>query len=191
MFICLRTRDDGFWKSREEGRNSQFRFEYFKHWFDWKLLNTWGEIMAGINQMFFVGGQGGVLGADGINPIYFQIWVGDANRQWLEVHYVDRSLQPMGKVTRFVPRRPNDPVNIMDACLLFYPEHFAKCSLISVVAEKLKDTEFVDFDLEENVPKEWPWLRYEARPYFEELGIFSAKLEPYSLPTQEELRPYD
>ena len=145
--------------------------------------------MAGFSQMFLIGGQGGFDGADGINPIYLQIWVGDAHRQWLEVHYCDEGIRPLGKVRRFVPRRPNDPVNIMDACLLFYPEHFAKCSLISVVAEKLKDTEFVDFDLEENVPKEWPWLRYEARPYFEELGIFSAKLEPYSLPSQEQLRP--
>ena len=145
--------------------------------------------MAGFSQMFLIGGKGGFGGADGINPIYLQIWVGDAHRQWLEVYYCEQNIRPMGKVKRFVPCRPNDPVNIMDACLLFFPQHFAKCSLIPIVAEKLKDTEFVDFDLEENVPKEWPWLRYEARPYFEELGIFAAKLEPFSLPTQEELRP--
>ena len=145
--------------------------------------------MAGFSQMFLIGGQGGFGGADGINPIYLQIWVGDANRQWLEARYCDRSIRPMGKVKRFVPRRPNDPVNIMDACLLFFPQHFSKCSLVPVVAEKLKDTEFVDFDLEDNVPKEWPWLRYEARPFFDEFGIFVANLVQYSLPPHEQLRP--
>ena len=139
--------------------------------------------------MFLIGGQGGFDGSDGINPIYLQIWVGDAHRQWLEVHYCAPEIRPLGDIKRFVPRRPNDPVNIMDACLLFYPEFFSQCSLIAVVAEKLKDKDFVDFDLEENVPKEWPWLRYEARPYFEKLGVFSATLEPYSLPSQDQLRP--
>lgn len=147
------------------------------------------QYMAGFSQMFLIGGQGGFGGADGINPIYLQIWVGDANRQWLEAHYCDRSIRPMGKVKRFVPRRPNDPVNIMDACLLFFPQHFSKCSLVPVVAEKMKDIEFVDFDLEDNVPIEWPWLRYEARPFFEDLGIFVANLVPYSLPPYEQLRP--
>ena len=42
--------------------------------------------MAGFNKVYYVGGLGGFMGADGINPICFEIWVGDADRQWLEVH---------------------------------------------------------------------------------------------------------
>lgn len=45
--------------------------------------------MAGFSKIYCVGGLGGFQGADGVNPILFQILVGDASRQWLQVHYFD------------------------------------------------------------------------------------------------------
>lgn len=46
--------------------------------------------MAGYSKIYCIGGEGGFLGADGMNPIDFQILVGDADRQWLEVRYFNR-----------------------------------------------------------------------------------------------------
>ena len=43
--------------------------------------------MAGYSRIYCIGGLGGFGGADGINPILLQIWVGDASRQWFEAHY--------------------------------------------------------------------------------------------------------
>jgi len=65
------------------------------------------------------------MGADGINPILFQILVGDADRQWLEAHYFDNSIRSLGKIEIIVPARPDDENSLLDACLAFNPKHFA------------------------------------------------------------------
>ena len=39
--------------------------------------------MAGYCTIYCIGGLGGFEGADGINPIQMQIWVGISNRLWL------------------------------------------------------------------------------------------------------------
>jgi hypothetical protein len=52
--------------------------------------------MAGYSRIYCIGGLGGFAGADGINPMLVQIWVGDADRQWLEAHYFDPGLEPLG-----------------------------------------------------------------------------------------------
>ncbi len=54
--------------------------------------------MAGYSRLYAVGGLGGFMGADGVNPIEFLILVGDADRQWLEPHYFDRSITPIGRL---------------------------------------------------------------------------------------------
>ena len=43
--------------------------------------------MAVYSRLYCIGGLGGLAGADGLNPISLQIWVGDASRQWFEAHY--------------------------------------------------------------------------------------------------------
>ena len=43
--------------------------------------------MAGYSKIYCIGGEGGFIGVDGINPIDIQILVSDVHRQWLEVHY--------------------------------------------------------------------------------------------------------
>ena len=47
--------------------------------------------MAGYSKIYCIGGEGGFLGSDGMNPIDFQILVGDGNRQWLEARYFNRT----------------------------------------------------------------------------------------------------
>ena len=141
--------------------------------------------MAGYSTIYCVGGLGGVGGADAINPIYFQILIGDADRQWLEVHYFDRRIRPIIKAN-IVPEVPNDPNALIDACILFYPRHFRQCPLLPKVADELKRAKglsgLLDFNLgKERIPRNWSQLRQEARPYFEQLHLFRASLEPYKL----------
>lgn len=54
--------------------------------------------MAGYSRLYVVGGLGGFMGADGVNPIEFLVLVGNADRQWLEPHYFDRTIKPIGKL---------------------------------------------------------------------------------------------
>ncbi len=139
--------------------------------------------MAGFSKIYLIGGQGGFQGADGINPIRLQIWVGDADRQWLEPHYVDRSIKPLGTIRSLVPARPDDPEALLDACIAFFPEHFKRCPSLSGVASELEGVTQMDFDLGiDRIPKIWPQLRIEARPEFKRLNIYEAELQPYIMP---------
>lgn len=118
------------------------------------------------------------MGADGINPILFQVLVGDADRQWLEVHYFDKSIRPLGKIKVIVPARPDDENSLLDACLAFYPKHFTKCPSLIEVEQKVKSLTRLDFHLgADEIPEEWNTLRDEAKPMFKSLNIFEANLK--------------
>jgi hypothetical protein len=135
--------------------------------------------VAGFSKIYVIGGLGGVQGADGVNPIQMQIWVGDADRQWLEPHYVDRSIKPLGAIRSIVPAKPDDPAALLDACLVFFPKHFEKCPSLAEAARSLEGMTCLDFDQgKKAVPAIWPKLREEARPYFRRLHIFEAILTP-------------
>ncbi len=139
--------------------------------------------MAGFTKIYCVGGLGGYDGADGINPILFQILVGDGNRQWLEVHYFDKGIKPIVEAT-IIPEGPDNPDSLVDACILFFPSHFRECSLLEKVASELKKNlkpgGLLDFDLgKKQIPRDWLALREQARPCFKQLAIFQAALEPY------------
>ena len=54
--------------------------------------------MAGFSKIYCVGGLGGFQGADGVNPIFFRILVGNSDRQWLQVHYFDQTIKPIGRL---------------------------------------------------------------------------------------------
>jgi len=133
--------------------------------------------MAGYSKLYCIGGLGGYTGADGINPILLQIWVGDASRQWLEAHYFDSRIKPIGNIKVVVPEGPDHPNALLDACLAFYPEVFAQCPSMTQVKSKLGEAECLDFDVRENIPEEWDQLRSEARGLFGELHIFEAELK--------------
>lgn len=136
-------------------------------------------ILAGFSKLYVIGGLGGFQGADGVNPIRLQIWVGDADRQWLEPHYVDASIRPLGSVRTIVPDRPDDPSGLINACIVFFPGHFEQCPSLSVVRGQLQTATRLDFNLgKDEVPKEWTELRKEAWPFFKKLTIFEAVLSP-------------
>lgn len=135
--------------------------------------------LAGFSKLYVIGGLGGFQGADGINPIQMQVWVGDADRQWLEPHYVDRNIKPLGTIRSIVPEKPDDPVSLLDACIVFYPKHFEECPSLAAAAVALEGITRLDFDQgKKNIPTNWSKLRDEAMPYFKRLHIFEAVLEP-------------
>jgi hypothetical protein len=141
------------------------------------------DSVAGYSKIYVIGGQGGFEGADGVNPIRLQIWVGDADRQWLEPYYVDRSIKPLGEIRSIVSARPDDPDSLLDACIAFFPERFERCPSLAAVASELEGFTCLDFDLgTDRIPKIWPRLRMEARPEFKRLHIFEAVLQPYIVP---------
>ena len=135
--------------------------------------------MAGFSKLYVIGGLGGFQGADGVNPILMQIWVGDAGRQWLEPHYIDRSIKPIGAIKTLIPEGPNDPHSLLDACIAFFPKHFEKCPSLAEAILQIKDCTNLDFDLDkQNIPLVWQTLREEAHPHFNRLHIFEAVLRP-------------
>jgi hypothetical protein len=136
------------------------------------------KIMAGFSRLYCIGEPGGFEGADGLNPILLQILVGDADRQWLEAHYFDPRIRPIGNIKSVVPEGPDHPNALIDACLAFYPEAFAQCPSMTEVKSKLARAEQLDFHLGKNkIPQAWHRLRIEARGRFAKLHIFEAKLK--------------
>lgn len=134
--------------------------------------------MSGYSRLYVLGGEGGFQGADGINPIGLFILVGDGNRQWLEPHYVDLSLKPLGALKTMIPAGSDHPDMLLDACVAFAARLFDDCPSLRVVEEQLGDAEYLDFDLHAaEVPAAWPELREEARPVFADLNIWRAGFE--------------
>ena len=135
--------------------------------------------MAGYSKIYVVGGLGGCMGADGVNPIEFLILVGDADRQWLEPHYFDSSIMPIGSVRVIVPLGPDHPDSLLDACIAFCPRHFTSCPSFAEVESALRETDRLDFDARpQRIPVAWANLREEARPLFAAMNIWHADLMP-------------
>lgn len=135
--------------------------------------------MAGYSKLYVVGGLGGHMGADGVNPIEFLVLVGDAGRQWLEPHYFDRYDraprkssnhragrtrpfgQPAGCVHRLLPSK-----------LQGLPLHRGGRSGGSGRGSpRLRRRS-------EGIPSGWARLREEARPVFRARNIWRADLVP-------------
>lgn len=135
--------------------------------------------MAGYSKLYVVGGLGGFLGADGVNPIEFLILTGDADRQWLEPRYFDSSIKPLGKLQAIVPVAPDHPDSLLDACIAFYPRHFRSCPSLVEAESALQDADRLDFHARSReIPAAWSSLREEARPLFAAMNIWQAALVP-------------
>jgi len=135
--------------------------------------------MAGFSRIYVIGGRGGFEGADGVNPVLLQVLLGHADRQWLEPHYFDPSIRPLGRLSTIVPEKPDAPDALLDACVAFFPRHFARCPTLPEVELALADCERLDFNAgSHSIPKAWSRLREEARPMFRELNIWQADLVP-------------
>lgn len=139
--------------------------------------------MAGYSKIYVVGGLGGFMGADGVNPIELLVLVGDASRQWLEPHYFDGSIEPIGRLRAIVPAGPDHPDALLDACIAFCPRYFRSCPSLAQVESILQDAERLDFDAHaRDIPEAWDSLREEARPVFGAMNIWRADLVPVGRP---------
>lgn len=151
--------------------------------------------MAGFSRVYFVGSTGAFMGSDGLARPFFQIMVGDGNRQWLEPVYDPESRRnveegtstsgnpvprPMGDVKVLVPAKPDSPVSILDAAVAFFPAFFASCPSLPKVEAQLSGVTRLDFDIGQSVPSERDQPCAEALPLFKELGIFEAELRPFN-----------
>jgi hypothetical protein len=137
--------------------------------------------MAGFGKLYVIGDGGGFMGQDGVNPIALQILVGDSDRQWLQPHYFDASIRPLGKLDVIIPAGPYHPDTLIDACIAFFPDPFRECPSFAAVERQVGDTERLDFDLEPDaIPADWAKLREEARPILPTIGIWEAELVPVS-----------
>jgi len=101
--------------------------------------------MAGYSKIYVVGGQGGFLGSDGVNPIEFLLLVGNADRMWIEAQYLDKSIKPIGELKVVVPAEPDPLGSLLDACIAFCPRHFSSCPSLAQVEAVLHDSPRLDF----------------------------------------------
>lgn len=131
--------------------------------------------MSGIYKLFVIGGAGGFMGADGVNPVEMIIGVGGADRMWLEPIVV-RTRGRRTRVRVVIPARPHDPDLLLDAVLAFDLDRFAECPSQAAVREQLEGVTRLDFHLGRGIPAAWPALREEARPIFARMGIWQADL---------------
>jgi hypothetical protein len=132
--------------------------------------------MAGFTKIYCIGGLGGYMGADGINPMLVQIWQGDADKQWFEPHYFQNDLKPIGNVRKIIPAAPYQEDNLLDACIAFCAAAFEHCPSMPGVTKALGDTNMINF-FRDGEPQGWGQLREEARSAFKKLNIWTAELE--------------
>jgi hypothetical protein len=142
-------------------------------------ISAGGITMAGYSRMFVIGGEGGFMGSDGVNPIQLLILVGDSDRMWLEPHYFDSSLRPLGQLRTLIPAGPDDPNALLDACIAFAPWYFTTCPSFSQLEAEVGDARGLDFDLDpRKVPKAWEKVREEGREVFGRIPLWRARLDP-------------
>ena len=85
----------------------------------------------------------------------------------------------MGRVKTMVPLGPDMDDNILDACIVFFPDAFKECPSFTEVEKQLKEVDHLDFHLNKGIPKGWDKLREEARETFKNLGVWTGgELEP-------------
>lgn len=134
--------------------------------------------MAGYRTIYVFGGEGGFGGADGVNPIELQIWLGEGDRQWFEAKAFGRSVRALGKLRKVIPAESRSPHALLDACIAFHADAFAACPSLAQVEAELGEMTSLDFHLSPHeVPRTWAALREEARPIFEAMPRWIAQLE--------------
>ena len=125
-----------------------------------------------------VGGSGGFLGSDGINPIALQILIGTSSREWLEPKYFDEKFSSISGITHIVPKNPINDDNIINGLIIFAPQLFEKnCDLLKnaiIYFEKLGKKRI---DMSKDEPEFWTDLIIQAKPIFESLKLFRADIE--------------
>jgi len=136
--------------------------------------------VAGFDRIYYLGHEGGFMGADGLNTIDLEILHGVSDREWYEARPW-KPFAPMGRVRVFIPTGPDERDALLDAMLVFAPELFKDCEALEEVSQAVADSgkEMLDFNLEP-IPQNWIALREQAQKSFGTLSVYSAKLVPLS-----------
>lgn len=130
--------------------------------------------MTNFASLYSVASASNELPTHGPRNLLFHILVGNGDRQWLEVHYFDRSIRQLGGVTSIIPAHPDDPLSLLDACIAFFPQHFRDCPSLRACEKQLRGTAQLNFARGGNAPKQWEQLRHEAGEAFMQLAIYQA-----------------
>jgi len=134
--------------------------------------------VAGYVKFYLLGGKGGYMGVDGINPIDLVIGVGTSDREWLKPVSIRTGKQsnPIWKLDSIIPDPDNYENSIIDAFIAFSPHSFKECSKFQEVVTQVGNSLQIDFNDKEKIPKSWGMLREEAKPIFEKMTVFEANL---------------
>ena len=137
--------------------------------------------MAGYERIYLFGGLGGYMGADGMNPIAMQIWVGWSDRKWLEAHYFVDDLEAIGGIKAIIPKQHDEELNLLEASIIFGPQFYTmKCDLMEITMKYFSALNKTKIDLAEDAPEFWDDVVKQARPVFNTLNVFQADLKEIS-----------
>ena len=137
--------------------------------------------MAGYVRIYLFGGVGGDLGAEGMNPIAMQIWVGWSDRKWLEAHYFVDDLEAIGGIKAIIPKQHDEELNLLESSIIFGPQFYTmKCDLMEITMKYFSALNKTKIDLAEDAPEFWDDVVKQARPVFNTLNVFQADLKEIS-----------
>ena len=132
--------------------------------------------MAGYKRMYVFGGSGGFMGADGVNPVTMQIWVGVSDGKWLEAHYFKKDIEPIAGIKTVIPKKPDEYSNLLEATILFAPLFFEKCSMLKTVRSHFDKLNKKKIFMTKDEPEIWKQMLIEAEPIFTKLNIYQADI---------------
>jgi len=134
--------------------------------------------MAGFIKIYMVGGSGGFLGSDGINPIALQVLIGTSSREWLEPNYFDKNFSSLSGITHMVPKSPTNDENIIDGLIIFAPQLFEEsCDLLKDAQMHFDKLGKKRIDMSKDQPTFWDDLVSQAKPKFKNLKLYRANIE--------------
>ena len=134
--------------------------------------------MAGFIKIYMVGGSGGFLGSDGINPIALQVLIGTSSREWLEPNYFDKNFSSLSGITHMVPKSPTNDENIIDGLIIFAPQLFEEsCDLLKDAQMHFDKLDKKRIDMSKDQPTFWDDLVSQAKPKFKNLKLYRANIE--------------
>ena len=132
--------------------------------------------MAGFKKVYIFGGSGGFMGADGVNPIAMQIWVGVSDGKWFEAHYFDKSIKPISGIKSMIPKKSDEYFNLLESTIIFAPIFYEKCKTLAIVKSHFKRLSKKRIIMNTDEPEVWDDMTNEAQPIFDKLNIFQANI---------------
>lgn len=118
--------------------------------------------MGSITRTYFVGNEitksNNSKQIERVDLIFFR---GDSDRIWYELE-TNTATKTIGNVKKMIPRGPEDPNQIIDALILFYPNLFKSCPSLEKVESLLATKKMISFDVDNSIDSEWNQLRTEA-----------------------------